>query len=311
MIYKKKVIVTTTINKPSKALIKFSLMKGWKLIVVGDLKTPHNDFLKMKNIIYLSPTKQEKLFKKLSDLIGWNCIQRRNLGFVYANKIGAEIIATVDDDNIPKVNWGKNLIINKKIKIKKYITNNIVFDPIGVTNYSHLWHRGYPLELIKKKNNILRTKNIYINNIDVQADFWDGDPDIDAIERMTLNFKNCKFKNSYFPFCSNKISPFNSQNTFISKKVLKHYFMFPSVGRMDDIWASYYLQALGYKVAYCKSSVLQVRNIHDYAKDFKNEVIGYLNNYELILSLIKNPLTIKKFIPKKSWLAFKEYQKYF
>ena len=82
----KKVIVTTTINKPTKALIKFSLMKDWKLIIVGDLKTPHNDFLKMKNIIYLSPKKQEKLFKKLSDLIGWNCIQRRNFGILCAYK---------------------------------------------------------------------------------------------------------------------------------------------------------------------------------------------------------------------------------
>ena len=309
--FHKKVIVTTTINYPTEALIKYSLMKDWKLIVVGDLKTPHRDFLKMKNIIYLSPNNQKKLFGSLSDLIGWNCIQRRNLGFVYAKKVGAEIIATVDDDNIPKRTWGKNIIINKKIRIKKFITNNIVFDPISVTNHKDLWHRGYPLELIKKKNNILKKKDIFINDINIQADFWDGDPDVDAIERLTLNFENCKFKKKYFPFTSNKISPFNSQNTFLSNKVLKHYFMFPNIGRMDDIWASYYVQSLGYKVAYCESSVVQKRNVHNYIKDLKKEVIGYLNNYELVLSLIKNPLNIKKFIPKKSYRAFMEYQKYF
>ena len=41
---------------------------------------------------------------------------------------------------------------------------------------------------------------------------------------------NCKFKEKYFPLASNKISPFNSQNTFISKKVLPHYFLFPHIG---------------------------------------------------------------------------------
>tara|TARA_Y100000389_G_C17456648_1_gene518601 strand:- start:1669 stop:1788 length:120 start_codon:yes stop_codon:yes gene_type:complete len=33
-------IVTTTINAPTEALIKYSKFKEWKLIVVGDLKTP-------------------------------------------------------------------------------------------------------------------------------------------------------------------------------------------------------------------------------------------------------------------------------
>ena len=40
--------------------------------------------------------------KKLSQLIGFNCIERRNFGFLLAKKLGAEIIATIDDDNIPK-----------------------------------------------------------------------------------------------------------------------------------------------------------------------------------------------------------------
>ena len=42
----KKVIVTTTINKPTIAIKKFDEMKDWTLIVVGDLKTPKNYKLK-------------------------------------------------------------------------------------------------------------------------------------------------------------------------------------------------------------------------------------------------------------------------
>ena len=37
----KKIIVTTTINPPTEALIKYSKKEDWDLIVIGDLKTPH------------------------------------------------------------------------------------------------------------------------------------------------------------------------------------------------------------------------------------------------------------------------------
>ena len=110
----KKLIVCTSINKPTLAIKKFDSMKDWKLIVVGDKKTPRN--YKLKNGIYLSPIKQEKIDKKLSKLIGWNCIQRRNFGILCAYKKGADIIALVDDDNIPYKHWGKNLLLDKKIK---------------------------------------------------------------------------------------------------------------------------------------------------------------------------------------------------
>ena len=108
----KKYIVSTTINAPTKAIQKFDNLKDWNLIVSGDLKTPSN--YKLKNGIYLNPKDQEKISKKLSDLIGWNCIQRRNFAMILAYKKGADIIATIDDDNIPLPNWNNNLIIEKK-----------------------------------------------------------------------------------------------------------------------------------------------------------------------------------------------------
>ena len=77
-----KFIIITTIFKPSLAVKKFSKFQDWKLIVVGDLKTPHRMYENLKNIIYLSPKDQEKIDKKLSELIGWNCVQRRNF-FIY------------------------------------------------------------------------------------------------------------------------------------------------------------------------------------------------------------------------------------
>jgi len=299
-------IVTTTINNVTRAIRLYDQMKDWKLIVVGDLKTPKN--YKLKNGIYISPKDQIKIDSKLSKLTSWNCIQRRNFGFILAKRLGAKIVASVDDDNIPKKNWGKNILLNKKIKINKFLTKEMVFDPMSPTNHNDLWHRGFPLQLIKKKNQIIKTRGQITP--DIQADFWDEDPDVDAIQRLITNTKT-KFSTKNFPFFSNKISPFNSQNTFISIKALKNYFMFPHIGRMDDIWGAYYLLSKGYKVIFSKASVVQKRNIHDYTKDFEKEILGYLHNLELIKNIKKNPENIKKYLPKNSYLALKQYQKNF
>ena len=302
----KNFIVCTSINKPTLAVKKFDLMKDWNLVIVGDKKTPKN--YKLKNGVYLSPKNQEKIDKKLSDLIGWNCIQRRNFGILYAWKNGADIVAVVDDDNIPYKNWGKNLLINNKTKVNFYKTNALAFDPISVTNHKNLWHRGFPIQILDKRNNVKKQKKII--KPDIQADFWNGDPDIDAICRME-HHPICKFKDKYFPLASNKLSPFNSQNTFISKKVLPHYFLFPHIGRMDDIWASFYVLSRGFKVAYNKASVFQKRNEHDLTKDMLKEFIGYENNLNLIKDLKKNINNINSYIPERSRLAFLRYQTHF
>ena len=302
----KKFIVCTSINKPTLAVKKFDAMKDWELVIVGDKKTPKN--YKLKNGIYLSPKKQENIDKKLSDLIGWNCIQRRNFGILYAWKNGADIVAVVDDDNIPYKDWGKKLLIDKKTKTNFYKTNSAAFDPISVTNHKNLWHRGFPIQILDQRYNA--KKQTKIIKADIQADFWNGDPDIDAICRME-HHPICKFKDNYFPLASNKVSPFNSQNTFISKKVLPHYFLFPHIGRMDDIWASYYVLSKGFKVVYNKASVFQKRNEHDLTKDMLKEFIGYENNLNLVKDLKKNINNINSYIPERSRLAFLRYQTHF
>ena len=129
----KKFIVTTTINSPTEATIKFSQMEGWQLIVVGDTKTPHEKYEKIK-CIYLHPDYQQENYKDLSNAIGWRSIQRRNIGFIEAYRRGADVIATVDDDNIPYDNWGKNIFVGQKIEIDIWESQNGFFDPLSVTN---------------------------------------------------------------------------------------------------------------------------------------------------------------------------------
>ncbi len=304
------IIVTTTINSPTEALKKFIFSK-WSdmIIIIGDLKTPHDEYKKLakenKKVVYLDPEFQDKNYSNISNAIGWNSIARRSIGFIHAYKEGANIIATVDDDNIPYPNWGENCSVGKDINIQTYSSEDKVFDPLSATNYNHLWHRGFPLELVKNKNNI-KNEGKKNKSVLIQADLWNGDPDIDAIQRITLS-PECEFNVSEF-FCSNQISPFDSQNTFVHREVLPFYMMIPHVGRMDDIWGSYIAQIyFENSLIYGPASVYQRRNVQNLIKNLKDEIIGY----EFNMSILENVKNIFKFLPKKSYEAYKIYQDYF
>lgn len=300
----KKYIVTTTINAPTLATEKFSRMEGWTLIVVGDTKTPHLKYEEL-DCIYLSPNIQETIKKDLSDSIGWKSIQRRNIGFLYAYNQGADIVATVDDDNIPYDDWGKNLLVGQTIECDLYEPSQNVFDPLSVTNTPDIWHRGFPIDLLGKRHEV-EYKGKTNRKVLVQADLWDGDPDIDAMARLTM--KPIVKYDVESPYCSNKIAPFNSQNTFLSREVIPYYAVLPHVGRMDDIWGSYILQHyFPNSVVYNKASVYQDRNVQDLITNLEKEVIGYRNTY----SLLKDLKNYMEYLPEDTKKFYNTYRSCF
>ena len=78
--------------------------------------------------------------------------------------------------------------------------------------------------------------------------------------------------------------------------MIPYYMMYPNVGRMDDIWASYTVQKqFPNSVIYNKASVYQERNEHDIVLDLEKEIIGYRNTlrflegeYELSEDVLKS-----------------------
>jgi hypothetical protein len=305
----KKYIVTTTINSPTEATLKFceiAKAKNWTFIIVGDTKTPHNEYQKLKEeypVVYLTPEVQDSLYPELSEVIGWKSIQRRNIGFVYAYHQGADIVATVDDDNIPYSNWGDNVYVGQEIEVDLFENiSSLYFDPLSPTTHKDLWHRGFPIEDLPFKNDI-EYKGKIKRKVLVQADFWDGDPDIDAICRLSKK-PIVKFE-KFDSFCSNQLAPFNSQNTFLAREVLPFYSVLPHTGRMDDIWGSYILQYyFPNSVIYNQATVYQDRNVQDLVTNLENEVIGYRNTYKLLGDLDN----FKNYLPEKAkefWNIYK------
>ncbi|MEM7585295.1 MAG: hypothetical protein AAF560_18030 [Acidobacteriota bacterium] len=298
-------IVTTTINPPTQALERFAALADWELIVVGDLETPHREYERL-DCLYLHPHDQEERYPELCEVLPWRSIQRRNLGLVEAWNRGADVVATVDDDNIPYDHWGSELLVGREIEIDLYEPEDEVFDPLSVTSARQLWHRGFPIELVPSRHRV-RHLGRKRRRVLVQADLWDGDPDIDAVARLALR-PRVEIE-PMAPFGSSRIAPFNSQNTFLSREVLPDYAVLPHVGRMCDVWGSYLLQSR-FKdcVVYNRPSVRQERTPQDTVKNLEDEILGYRHS----LAFVRGGADLQlPFVPEATRTFYQVYRRQF
>jgi hypothetical protein len=287
----KRTIVTTTINAPTEALRRYAAMEAWDLLVVADKRTPVDRYADL-NCHVMTCEEQSDIAPELSELVGWSCIQRRNFGFIKAYADGADVVATVDDDNIPYEFWSDDLVVGQELTVDQYTAGGDVADPLSVTSVRNLWHRGFPIQRLSRKNEISYLGRQSVR-VDVQAALWDGDPDIDAICRM-MHRPNVKIEIAG-PFAfTDRYVPFNSQNTALSREMLPYYMCLPGIGRMDDIWGAYLLQQHKKpNIVFTRASVFQARNEHDLSVDFGHEVVGYTKTDSFLkagcdLSILQN-----------------------
>jgi len=281
---RKHVLVTTTINAPTPALRSYTAL-GHTLVVVGDRKTPDDVWIRFckgnNNVRFLSYEYQQLRWRVLSELIGPDCVQRRNLGFVVAVEMGADVIVTVDDDNEPLSNWGNK--VGLATTCKRYEGETDVIDPLQVAG-SNMWHRGFPIQRVKERRVWCVDQKTPVVPL-VQSNLWHGDPDVDAIERWLFCAQNVRFSpDLWFTSCS--YMPFNSQNTAIDRSLIQDYFCFPGIGRADDILASYVLQFLHADkkpfVVFGGPTVYQKRVGHVCEDDLEEELWGMSNLHNIL-----------------------------
>lgn len=276
---KTKWIVITTINVPTEAIQVISNLckaNDWNAVVVGDLKTPKN--WNYEGIKFLSVEEQTEFEHDFADLLPFNHYCRKNIGYLYAIKNGAQIILETDDDNIPHESFGVN--INKKLK-GKLVSNNGWVNIYNGYSDDLIWPRGLPL-------NKIHTHLEYKMNEEaeclIQQYLADDDPDVDAIFRLLFK-KKYNFNNLEYPLIMSKDTwcPFNSQNTIFFKEAFSLMYLPSFVSfRMTDIWRSFVAQAAlkahNKRFAFQNASVKQIRNDHNLMKDFDDEIIGYEEN---------------------------------
>lgn len=285
-------IVITSINHPTEGIKKIAeLCPDWHLIVVGDRKTPVD--WQWEGVQFLSVEAQMQLNSAFAKVCPFNHYARKNIGYLKAIQSGAQVIAETDDDNIPYDSF--------LVTVNRYIKGQLVQKSGWENVYTHfidtkIWPRGFPLEYI---NDSLKAKSLlgttFISDCPIQQYLADGDPDVDAIYRLTTQ-ENTKFEPNTIILANGTFSPFNSQNTLWWAETYPLLYLPSFVSfRMTDIWRSFIAQIclykLGKSIAFGEATVFQERNVHSLIRDFRDEIPGYLNNVKIMRILNELPLS--------------------
>lgn len=293
------VLITTTINIPTVLIEWAKRMKStdW-IIVAGDRKSPHEEIRAVLRGIqlgggpltmYLTPERQS--YWNVSKHIGWNCIQRRNIALLEAMRLRPQFILTIDDDNAPtKTNQIAELI--------RTFTPSDLISPLASSSgwWNPGWlcspgvtHRGYPLS--RRHDRSFDTSCVDHSRVGVSAMMWTGAPDIDAVERIAVDPIVTHVDELDVILAPTTWAPFNTQATMFRATLAPAMFMWPHVGRYDDIWASFLtrrvMDELGWSARYGHPVVHQERNPHDLVKDLEAELFGMRHN-EQVIDILRN-----------------------
>jgi STELLO glycosyltransferases len=300
----KKTIVITSIFNPTEAVLSFSQMSDYQLIVVGDKKTPGD--WHCANTDYISVSQQEESGWELARILPYNHYCRKMIGYLKAIQNGAEYIVDTDDDNIPKADW---VFPELEGPFDCTPDNQGFINIYQLYTKQKIWPRGLPLQLISKQYDIessLSTKECKIG-------FWQGladeDPDVDAIYRLT-NDTPCYFDNRP-PVALGKgtICPFNTQNTMIRKELfvllyLPTYVTFRFTDILRGLIAQPIMWLYDYQLGFTNATVVQKRNPHDYMKDFVSEIPMYQQG-EKVIELVSAVLSASESIETNLYNAYK------
>lgn len=269
-----KYIIITTINEKTKAIEEFANRDDWTILLVGDKKSKAIE--NKKNLIFLSVEDQKALGYKFVDCCPYNHYARKNIGYLYAIKNGADIIADTDDDNRPYKTWSA-----PSFKASNVIkSDERYFNIYSYFTDKKIWPRGYPLDEINKTTTYeIKDKCVGIGVWQGLADF---DPDVDAIYRLIFNDR-IKFNDKdSIALDKHLYAPFNSQNTFWKPQTFPYMYLPTTTSfRFTDILRGYIAQRLLWEhdlyLGFADATVYQERNLHDLMRDFSDEIECYLN----------------------------------
>lgn len=96
-------IVMTSISPPTTAVREFAKNSNYRIVVVGDIKTPAD--WNCEGVEYLDVLNQSNLRYKIIKHLPYNHYCRKMIGYLLSIEQKATAIIDTDDDNIPKADW--------------------------------------------------------------------------------------------------------------------------------------------------------------------------------------------------------------
>lgn len=286
--------VITTINAPTPGVRSIAKsVDGLEnnFFVIGDIKTPES--WNCANTTYVPYAQQKNLAFQCAKTLPPNSYTRKSLGYLLAAAGGASWIRETDDDNSPlrgffdkpKFPFNARVISNasKWINVYPYFTDRFV------------WPRGLPLNKVHLKGPTDTIGEKFIDGgLCVFQSLADGDPDVDAVYRLTApDTTDIAFRNEE-PLLIPRGSwtPFNSQATTWPRKLFPLMYLPVTCSfRMTDIWRSFIALRIMHEVdanlVFTSPLVHQNRNEHDLMTDFRDEIEGYVG-YDRFIDVISS-----------------------
>ena len=297
MSVQKLAFVVTSINSSSPGLTKIgeqALEYGYEAIMVGDRKGPKT--FDTPGITFYSLRDQRETSFRTAVEGPVDTYTRKLTGYLIAISHGADFIRETDDDNTPYDSFFAP--VPDSIGARKFTSNNRWTNICSAFTDRHVWPRGFPLNEIHNPATSAfawteGTKDLSISHVVLQG-LADGDPDVDAVYRLTAaDSSEITFRQdapAQIPHTT--WTPFNSQATTWPKRLFPLLYLPATCSfRMTDIWRSFVAQRLMREldshVIYTAPNVHQDRNDHDLMRDFSDEIEGYLG-YNKLLDLLES-----------------------
>lgn len=287
--------VVTTINDETEAVRKISAIEGWCVVVVGDLVGPKS-YPPRPNYVFLNPDAQ-RVLAELSPFVEntpWRHFGRKNIGYLYAIRHGAEMIFDFDDDN--EVFQDPRAMLQQG-KICVPDDSFLTYNPYPELNPSvegSPWPRGLPLE--EYQNDAVTRDCVRSAENTLKSAIYqfaaNHDPDVDAVYRLTRKIPfSFESTDKHIAFPKKVFVPYNAQANVHLRDAFWALLLPTTVqGRVSDIWRGYAAQRLMWDhdlgLVYTSPVVQQFRNAHNYLADFQAELDLYHRSGVLLQFLI-------------------------
>jgi glycosyltransferase involved in cell wall biosynthesis len=316
-------VVTTTINKPTflEDYIQNAIKNEYPLdnlsfIVVGDLKTPLATQKYCRSlvenysvdVIYMSVDDQSRWLdtrglNKLGAYLPYNSIQRRNIGYLHAYEQGADVIISLDDDNLARDDdiFGKFATVGEEVNVLEATSSNDWYNCASMMDYEQessrdVYHRGFPYS--KRGKAVECDFTEAKREIAIRAGLWVDVPDIDVITHLERSPRATSLRDEFedIPVAlgDETYCPVNTQNTAFDASMMPLIHTIPmgdeiggmELSRFDDIWLGFFaekiLHSMGRTVAYGTPLSRHDRNTHHLKRELEHEAIGIRLNEVLI-----------------------------
>jgi hypothetical protein len=280
-------IVVTSVFQPSPALreiAKGAAATGYQLIVIGDANSPAN--FSLPSADYYDLDRQKDIGLRFAEVCPTRHYARKNIGYLLAARAGAPLILETDDDNFPHPQfWRERHLENTGAVLRSAGWINVYRYFTDAT----IWPRGLPLDAIHEPVPSLKLPTETVT-CPVQQGLADGNPDVDAIYRITLPLPQTFRPNVSVLLGSGSWCPFNSQNTAWWPQAYPLLYLPAHCSfRITDIWRSFVAQRIAWAnnwhIVFHPPDVTQERNPHNLLSDFEQEIPGYLNNHAICQTL--------------------------